>query len=256
MLGSVKRSSNPLTASKAERRIAPQAPQNVKPSVRALVDVVVQQVLVLREHVLLGRRVVVAADQGADARIVVEARAHPVDRVGLHGDVGVDEEEHGAAGGRRADVACPRGTSTCAGPLHTGADRLRRRGFAVLGAIDDDDDLTGGGIEPVQGAEAGLERLTAPVHGHQHRDVGGRDADSRPTSRGPRRGHEEGGTTYTVRPTPARQGTNTVSLDRSGMQARSNCAVGASMYTHGPGLAHSRRNADSEGISVTASAPR
>lgn len=59
-----------------------------------LVVMVVQQVLVARQHVAGGRLVVVAPDQCLQFGIGREGRANPVDGVGMHDDVGIHEQQH------------------------------------------------------------------------------------------------------------------------------------------------------------------
>ena len=70
-----------------------------------LVDEVMEQVAVLADEARRGRRVVVRAEEGAERRVGLEPGQGPAQRLGMDGDVGVEEEDRAGAGGLGAQVA-------------------------------------------------------------------------------------------------------------------------------------------------------
>ena len=67
-----------------------------------LVDVVVQEVPKLRDHARVGGGVVVGAEDRRQARIRIERRPDPAERIGVREHVRVDEDDDVAGGVGRA----------------------------------------------------------------------------------------------------------------------------------------------------------
>ncbi len=151
-------------------------PEGRRLRVRGLVDVVVEEVLVLREEVRLARAVVVRSEEGAQPRVGAEGPQHQPDRLGTDGHVGVDEEEEFTARDGRAQVA-RRGR---AGPRprtgeHPRARPPRQLVRSVGRPVIHDDQLPGRvRRRGVQRVEAAREGRPAVVDRHDHRHGRGR----------------------------------------------------------------------------------
>ena len=70
-----------------------------------LVDVVVEEILDLRQEIRCAWRVVVRAEQRGQTRVVGEGPGHQADRLRPNRDVGIHEEDHIAGRGLDAQVA-------------------------------------------------------------------------------------------------------------------------------------------------------
>jgi len=111
---------------------------------RGLVDVVVEEVLVLRDKVWRCRPRVVGPEESAECRLVLEGGGDLGDGVGRHQHIGVQEEDDLASCHLRPEIArhsrsAPR--AGCAEDPCSSSNGLVRR--AIAGAVVDDDELPG-----------------------------------------------------------------------------------------------------------------
>ncbi len=128
-------------------------PEGADGAGRSLMDVVVQQIAEARDDSRSAWGVIVGAEDGGRLRPRLEQRAQATDRIGMHDDVRVDEDEDVAGGDRRALVA--------------------REAGARAGSGLDDDDLGRCVVRRPDRREAGRERLRVVCRGNDQREHAG-----------------------------------------------------------------------------------
>src|SRR5207244_3699084 len=98
-----------IEAARGEEHVAPDraasGPERRRGRARRLVNVMMEEVTVLRQEVRGIWLVVVGPEHGGQARIVLERGEDLIDRVWPDGHVGVHEEEEIAGGGVGAEIA-------------------------------------------------------------------------------------------------------------------------------------------------------
>ncbi len=150
-----------------------------------VVDVVVEQVLELREEVRRGRCVVVGTDDGV---CVGELSRGDAGRVRVDHHVGVDEQHDRGVGQRAPDVACRCGAGAASELMDPDAVTLRPCDVVGQRPVGHDQHLGGGRFGSSQTRETGVEVVAAAEHGDDDAHVGrrwcsgtaGRGSRSRP----------------------------------------------------------------------------
>ncbi len=143
-----------------------------------LVDERVEQILILRKEIGLGRTEIVRAYDGLERAVGGQRRDRAPDGVWMHAHVGIDEEQEVLGRRPRPDVPRSRRTAALRDLNHLDARAARDPGRIVPGAVVDYDTFGRRNRTARQRVEAGLESARAITHRYDNRNGMGQSVKS------------------------------------------------------------------------------
>src|SRR5262249_44263902 len=124
-----------VKASKGQEQVAPDgaapAPESGNGAVRSVMNIVMKEILVLREEILFGRGIVVRADNGVDLRVRSESCGKTRERVRMDEHIRVNKDQVTAIDLRRASIARARRAPRPVNP-QIFKPETRHQGFNLL----------------------------------------------------------------------------------------------------------------------------